>query len=272
MLIKERLFVGLTILTAGLMVLSCSQATDGREDDADTQEETSIVEEASTSEIKISEFPASDAFGDAILNGGKYRAGTWYFNVDNYELGVQTEDAGVKMCANSDKGQHIHLIVDDLPYAAKYTESFEHKMEDGEHYTLAFISRSYHESIKTATSFQARRMNIVDGAVADYTEIDQPMVFYSRPKGNYVGKANTDKVMLDFFVVNTNMGSDHFVKAEINGEKEILFDTWKPVFLEGLPMGDNKIKLTLVDKEGVAIDAPNNPVERVFTLAADPVE
>ena len=31
-------------------------------------------------------------------------------------------------------------------------------------------------------------------------------------------------------------------------------------------MGDNKIKLTLVDKEGVAVDAPNNPVERVFSF------
>lgn len=269
---KERLFTGFTILASGFLMFSCSQATEGREDDSDTkvEVEAEVVEEGSS--ITVSEFPASNAFEDAVLRGGKYRNGNFIFKVNNYDLGAQTEDAGVKMCANSDKGQHIHLIVDDKPYAAKYVEEFAHEIEDGEHYVLAFLSRSYHESIKTPTSYQARKMNIKDGSIVDYSEIDQPMLFYSRPKGTYVGKANTDKVMLDFFVLNANMGSDHFVKAEINGEKEILFDAWKPIFLEGLPMGDNKIKLTLVDKEGVAVDTPNNPVERVFTLASDPLE
>ena len=75
MLIKKGLFVGFTILTAGFLVLSCSQATEGREDDTDTQEETTIVEEASVSGIKISDFPDSDAFSDAVLNGGNTEQG-----------------------------------------------------------------------------------------------------------------------------------------------------------------------------------------------------
>jgi len=270
MQIKEKLFTGLIVFGTGFLMVSCSQATEGREDDSDVQESTEVVVEDSG--VRMTDFPASNAFQDAVLLGGKYRDGSFNFSVENYELGSQTEDASVKMCANSDKGQHIHLIVDNEPYAAKYTSEFEHEIADGSHYILAFLSRSYHESIKSASSYQARKMDIEDGNVVDFSEIDQPMLFYSRPKGTYVGKANTDKVMLDFFLLNANIGSDHFVKAEINSEKEILFDAWKPVFLEGLPMGDNKIKLTLVDKEGLALDVPNNPVERVFTLASDPLE
>ena len=117
---KERLFTGFTILASGFLMFSCSQATEGREDDSDTkvEVEAEVVEEGSS--ITVSEFPASNAFEDAVLRGGKYRNGNFIFKVNNYDLGAQTEDAGVKMCANSDKGQHIHLIVDDKPYAASY--------------------------------------------------------------------------------------------------------------------------------------------------------
>lgn len=257
-------------------LVSCSQAKEGREDDADQVDAVEQVDESSSpqdeSGIQITEFPASETFKNAVLGGGKYRNGAFYFMVNNYELGAQTSDAGVKMCANSDQGQHIHLIVDNEPYAAKYVPEFEHEVSDGEHYILAFLSRSYHESIKTPTAHTAYKMNIQGSNAIDHSPIDGPMLFYSRPKGTYVGKANTDKVMLDFYLLNTNIGTDHFVKAEINGEKEYLFDSWNPVFLEGLPMGDNKIKLSLVDADGQLLDVPNNPVERVFTLAADPIE
>jgi hypothetical protein len=37
-------------------------------------------------------------------------------------------------------------------------------------------------------------------------------------------------------------------------------------------MGENKIKLTLIDKTGEVVQAPLNPVERVFTLKADPAK
>ncbi len=99
------------------------------------------------------------------------------------------------------------------------------------------------------------------------------MLFYSRPKGKYVGKAETGKVMLDFYLVNTELSpTGNKVKVLVNGEKEFTVDTWKPVFLEGLPMGDNKVKLTLVDKDGNPVNTPLNPVERVFTLLEDPAE
>lgn len=247
----------------------------GGDSPADSTEGTKTQEEdtAQASAYKLSDFSESPAFTDATISmevaDGKFS----YTVGGNYQLGDQTPDAPQKMCANSGKGQHIHLIIDDNPYIAKYEPEFEQAVEDGEHYVLSFLSRSYHESIKTPTAHVAMKANFQGGNITEQSDIEGPMLFYSRPKGNYIGKANTEKVMLDFYLINTTLSADgNKVKVEVNGEKEFIVDEWKPYFLEGLPMGDNKIKLTLLGPDGNALDVPLNPVERVFTLKADPIE
>ena len=97
------------------------------------------------------------------------------------------------------------------------------------------------------------------------------MLFYSRPKGTYVGKADTEKIMLDYYLVNGSNAAGSFkVQVDINGEQTEVLDTWQPYFIEGLPMGENTVKLTLLDKDGAVADVPLNPVERTFTLKEDP--
>ncbi|MBK9013950.1 MAG: hypothetical protein IPM82_07605 [Saprospiraceae bacterium] len=87
-----------------------------------------------------------------------------------------------------------------------------------------------------------------------------------------MGKAETEKVMLDFSSSTPRSAHGYKVKVLVNGEKEFTIDKWEPYFIEGLPMGDNKIKLTLVDNVGNPVNVPLNPVERVFTLLEDPTE
>ena len=118
----------------------------------------------------------------------------------------------------------------------------------------------------------ALKAQVANNGFSSVEDITQPMLFYSRPKGTYVGKANTEKVMLDFYLVNVQLGMDYKVQVDINGEQSIVVDQWQPYYIEGLPMGDNKIKLTLIDKDGNPVDTPLNPVERVFTLQEDPAE
>ena len=258
----------LFLLTVSLLVAACQgNANQTTEETAETVEPT--AKETAKVNYKLSDFSASPAYENAAITSIEYKDGTFDFGVENYELGAQTEDAPTKMCANSGKGQHIHLIVDDKPYAAKYEASFAHDVEDGEHHLLAFLSRSYHESIKNAKAHTAKKVKVTKKSIVETEDIKQPMLFYSRPKGTYVGD-DTKKLMLDFFLVNADLGEDYKVKVEINGEKTFVVDDWKPYFLEGLPMGDNKIKLSLLDKEGKVIDTPLNPVERVFELKEDP--
>lgn len=237
---------------------------------------TEKVEEKATppaNKYTLTPFAPSTEYGDAKIESMFYKEGKFNFEVsgEGYQLGEQTPDAAAKMCANSAKGQHIHLIVGKAPYAAKYVPDFEHEVADGEHHLLAFLSRSYHESIKTADAYVGLKATMEGGTMTKSEPIMTPTLFYSRPKGTYVGKANTDKVMLDFYLLNADLGTDFTVNADINGEVHPI-SKWQPYYIEGLPMGENTITLTMLDKAGNQVNSPINPVTRTFTLKADPVE
>ncbi len=251
-----------------------TETTDAATKPAPASEEKAKASDNGNKKYTLTPFSPSQAYPDAMIMGMTYKNGRFDFDVqgDAYKLGAQTPDAAQKSCANSAKGQHIHLIVDNKPYAAKYDASFDHDIEDGEHYILAFLSRSYHESIKTNAASRVRKVVVENKSIKEESMVNEtPMLFYSRPKGTYKGKANTDKVMLDFFVYDANVGDDVMVKAEINGEEHII-TSWQPFYIEGLPMGENSITLTMADKSGKAIDTPLNPVTRTFTLEVDEAE
>ena len=221
-------------------------------------------------DIRLTDFPESTDFPNASIDAWTYDGATFNYEVSGYEFAEQTPDADDIMCANSDKGQHVHLIIDNEPYIAKYDPTFDQDMSNGQHYILTFLSRSYHESIKTPAAHRAVMANVMNGGFDEPAEITEPMLFYSRPKGTYVGQRETEQVMLDFYPVNAELGDEYQVKANINGE-EFMLDEWKPYFIEGLPMGENTVTLTLMSGDSI-VDAPLNPVRRTFTLEALPAE
>ena len=99
-------------------------------------------------------------------------------------------------------------------------------------------------------------------------DIKEPMLFYSRPKGLYTGE-DTKKVMLDYYLINADQAGFK-VEADINGEKHML-ENWQPYYIEGLPEGDNTIKLSLIDSTGQLANVPLNPVSRTFKIEKTPV-
>lgn len=261
-------------LAAGLAVfLTACENNESKEEEneAPVMEQTPI----SLKSVNSPEFP------DAKISMGKVEAKadgnnvkvTFNFNVENYELMNQTDDAQNKMCANSDKGQHIHFILDNEPYAALYEPKHEVSLEKGsEHYLLAFLSRSYHESIKSKGASLLYHFKVDEnGKIQQLEEPTSAMVFYSRPKGDYVGENNTTNLLFDYFVWNTDL-SDHKVKAHIQAgtiDTTLMMDDWKANFIENMPIGKDKITLTLVDKDGNKVDGPMTEVTREFTLAQE---
>jgi hypothetical protein len=222
--------------------------------------------------IVLTPFTGSPDFPDAMLElnapqeNAKLKAGdvNFAYEVKNFTLGSQTPDATNKHCSNSAKGQHIHLILNNEPYIAHYETNFTEKLKDGHYVSLSFLSRSYHESLKHFTAFDLRQFT-VGSAASKNVDLTKPFLFYSRPKGEYVGE-DTKKVLLDFYLVNTNLSdTGNKVKANINGN-EFVLSQWQPYTIEGMPMGENTIKLELVDKEGKFIEGPFNRVERKITL------
>lgn len=212
----------------------------------------------------------SQDFPKAKIESFSWENGHASFQISGYELGVQTPDAASKSCANSADGQHIHFIVDDSDYKAEYTPEFDVDIPDGQHYILAFLSRSYHESIKRPEAAYHKMIEVADGKIDYEWEIPGPTIFYSRPKGSYTG-VDTKRVLLDFYPLNCNIGKDAWVEVYINGEYKIL-NEWKAYFIEGLESGDNTVALRLVDENGDQIPGEQTAIRKMIKIIPDPVE
>ena len=184
---------------------------------------------------------------------------TFSFDVINYELGIQSLKDFDYTLANSNKGQHIHFIVNNGPYSAHYQQNITKKLDKGNNVILAFLSRSYHESVKNPNAF------ILTQTGNDKINLNNEFLFYSRPKGTYKG-VDTEKLLLDFYLVNTNISTDgNKVRATIQ-DTEFIIDEWAPYYIEGLPKGEITVKLELIDSNGNLIDTPFNPSTRTVML------
>ena len=253
-----------------IATIGCKQAK--KEADEASDEMEKVVEEVKT--ITLTKLEGSPAYSDAELildapaNTTIAQSGEVDFNftINNYELGAQTEGPNAEKLANSGKGQHIHFILNNQPYSAHYEPNFKKEIPDGVHHLVAFLSRSYHESVKNENSVVVRKMEI--GANPQDTQgldMEAPTLIYSRPKGTYSGK-DTENLMLDFFVLNTTLSEDgNKVKATINGQ-EFMITEWAPHVINGLEMGEVSIDLELVDSNGNPIEGPFNKVNRTVTL------
>jgi hypothetical protein len=199
--------------------------------------------------------------------GGMVEPGPVQFDytLSNFQLTRMTPHSNAEHMANSKEGQHIHNIVDNEPYTAHYETEFTKEMAEGDHVVLSFISRSYHESLKHKGAYDLRKVTVGKPEQTLDIDLNAPHMFYSRPKGEYAGK-DTEKVMLDFYLVNTDLSTTgNKVRATINGT-QFMLDRWLPYILEGLPMGESTIQLELVDNNGNVVPGPYNSVTRTITL------
>lgn len=278
---SKKIFFGLAALT--IIASSCQNeaASPATSDEETVQTEEKATEPEHTTTvvmekdgISLSTFTGSPEYPDASLrlNGygvsgnGEEESARFEFKVANYELAVQTPGAESMGIANSGKGQHIHLIVDNGPYSAHYMPDVQMTFSAGHHVALAFLSRSYHESIKNGKAFKVFQFNVGETEEED-TDLSQPMLFYSRPKGEYKGDA-TEKVLFDFYLHNVELSEDGYqVRMTVNGTTEFMISEWRPFLVEGMPIGENTIKIELLDAEGNVVNEELNTVNRTFTLA-----
>jgi major membrane immunogen (membrane-anchored lipoprotein) len=266
-------------LVSALVLASCGNTESTTESMTDT---TAVIQASAHHSISLADVSPSPDFPGASLTIGNVTAAaqgdsvklTFNFNVKNYELKAQTADAGGKLCNNSDKGQHIHFIIDNKPYVALYEPKYETVVaKNTEHNVLVFLSRSYHESLKSKGASALYHFKIdANGKLQKMDAPKTPMVFYSRPKGDYLGK-DVENVLFDFYVMNTTLGQGgNQVKAHVTGngvDTSFMVTEWKSQFLKNLPMGKNSITLTLVDQNSNRVEGPETEVTREFNLSQD---
>ena len=217
----------------------------------------------SSENITITKLEGSPKYENSKISSVNFTknedAYSFSFEIENYELGAQTINKVNDDLANSAKGQHIHFIVNNGPYSAHYDQDFSSDVRDGD-VVLAFLSRSYHESVKNPNAYFLTQF----GENQSYDLTDE-FLFYSRPKGTYKGN-DTKKLLLDFYLVNTDISpTGNKVKATIN-DVVFFIDEWTPYYIEGLPLGEISIKLELVNNDGVLIETPFTPSERTVIL------
>ena len=257
-------------LILGLVFVSCKQ----QKKENNEQMDEPAMEVAETPAITLEKLEGSPDYADASLQleqpgdlkipaGGEVN---FTFAVTDYELGAQTGGPNASLLANSGKGQHIHFILNNQPYSAHYEPAFAKEIPNGVHHLVAFLSRSYHESVKNDNSVVVKKLEIGPNAVDSVgLDMEAPTLIYSRPKGTYSGD-DTKNLLLDFFVLNTTLSEDgNKVKATINGE-EFMISEWAPHVVKGLPMGEVTVQLELLDASGNLIPGPFNSVTRTVQL------
>ena len=256
------------LVLATLVVISC------KEESKEAKTIIDDVKEVVETKITPEKLENSPAYADAALtlnspSNLKITDGTavdFEFDVANYELGAQTDSPNAQLLANSGKGQHIHFILNNQPYSAHYEASFSKEIPDGVHHLVAFLSRSYHESVKNENSVVVKKLEVGSNAEDSIgLNMEAPTLIYSRPKGEYAGK-DAENFMLDFFVINTTLSEGgHKVRATVNGE-QFMITEWAPQVLKGLPKGEVTIQLELLDAQGNLVPGPFNNVTRTVTL------
>lgn len=256
------------LLVIGLLFTACKD--DKKKEETDDSEEVTTEEKISLT--KIEDFVAYDDVTLALEEPStdNLEPGTvdFKFEVQNMEIGEGTPDEEERGLAYGEEGQHIHFIIDNEPYMAHYSTEFSHELDEGIHTLVAFPARSYHMSVKNDGAVIAKKLTVGNPDQDQYENVDftKPTLIYSRPKGDYKGESETTKVLLDFFLLNTTLSPNgNRVKATINGE-EFIIDDWAPYAIEGLPLGENTVKLELIDEDDNVIEGDFNQVERTFNL------
>ena len=272
----------LSAIAAALILASCGDDKTTTTDNH-AAADTTHAGPAHTGDIVLEDLPAqSPDFKDATLKlssavtakAGDSAKTNFIFEVRGFQLKGQTESDNAQYCNNSKDGQHIHFILDNQPYKALYDPKHEATMAPGsEHYLLCFLSRSYHESLKHKGAAMLTHFRI--DSTGKYQKLDDPttpMIFYSRPKGDYLGK-DTANLLLDFYPWNFEPGKDGYaVKADVMNEATgqsatFTLKEWKPQFVTGLGTGACTVKLSIL-KDGQPVSGEHTSVTRKITLSA----
>lgn len=273
--------IGIFTIAAAFALSACGGSMESKQEEVTTPLEDAPGDQSrdylgsgevmKQGDLTLTAYKGSPTFEGATLktlspkNEEKVKPGNVKFTYDiqNFELGAQTEDAGKNGLANSGEGQHIHAILNNEPYMAHYEPSFEEELKAGHYVLLSFLSRSYHESLKNQEAFELIQFNVGDSNKS--IDLNAPHIFYSRPKGTYKG-TDTDKLLLDFYLVNCKLSKEGYkVRATINGAEFMITD-WAAYIVEGLPKGIVDLKLELLDGNNARVDSPFNPTTRKVTL------
>lgn len=271
MITFTRRLSALALVLAGLLVFAGCGGDAPESDDTDDTDTVTLEpgDRSPAIEGATARFEAPES--EEVLEPGEVEVEV---AVENFIPGSQTDIPRLDEIANSENGQHTHIILNNDPYFANYNTDAEPfslgELEPGAYSAFVFPSRSFHESVKSDNAADFVNFYVGEEAEGDDFPLneDDPSIIYSRPKGTYSG-ADAERIMLDFYLHNVQLSEDgyraHYTIEEEGADEpvaELTMDEWTPAFVEGLDSGTYTFTLELLDENDERVPGDFNYTER----------
>lgn len=207
------------------------------------------------------------------------------FRIDGYSLGSASSqfDRSSEL-AVTDKGQTVHVVVDNDPYFPinepaldpfneggfyydmSYKFKIPHTLKEGMHTVRVFPARSFGESLKGENSFHAVQFYIGEDTGEGGVDLSQPYLTYNEPS-DQMPLSEKKPILLDFYICNTELSADGYkVRLTVDGKVVRTITSWQPYYLYGLKSGKHTIRLELLDSDNALVPGPFNDVTRTITV------
>ncbi|BDS11741.1 hypothetical protein [Aureispira anguillae] len=211
--------------------------------------------------ITLSPCPPLDSnilYSDVRLQNYTYTRSKMMFMPQNLRLGGMTPFSQNRTTSTTKKGNHLHLCIDGIQHHISNENIFDYPLENGRYKLVAFIARSFYESIKEPAAILAKEITVQNGELIASKNLQNVDLVYNAPLGTYQ-EEEAQQLLLDFVLVGTTINEGgNTVKITIDQETTFTVDRWQAYFIEGLTVGKHHIQLELLDATGKQIAAPTH--------------
>jgi hypothetical protein len=178
----------------------------------------------------------------------------------NVAVQLEVKDLPIFKNAEFDAGSHVQVLLDNQAYKSSFDLSqplvFDN-LSVGTHTLRAFVLRPWNESFKNEGAYAQTTFHVFSKTGENTPSPQAPLLSYGYP----IEQVGAEPVLLDFHLHNAPLHlaaiedeniTDWRIKATIN-EDQFDIDQWHPLYLKGLKVGKNLVKLELLDAKGNAI-------------------
>ncbi len=200
-----------------------------------------------------------------------------------YALGTDSNFERAKELSLTDRGQTLHIVVDDRPYfpvsnpginpfnligdyyEENYRFAIPYDLKEGLHTLRVYCARSYGESLKSKNSYDAVYFYIKDKK-NDSVNLNSPLLTYNQPSMRYFYKEN-QPILLDFLLSNCSLSEKGYrVRVWIDEDFQETLTTWQPYYIYGLKRGKHLIRLELIDSDEKISSGSYNSIEHTIIV------
>lgn len=185
-----------------------------------------------------------------------FEANELKFIVQGKILGTKTEGAENFEGRKSELGTYLHVLLNDSIHIRNSYRLIPYTLPEGSYKMLAFISRSFDESVKLPSASYAKYFEVKSGRTVKSTNLDAAVLCLNSPYGTY-SKDEADNIILDYYLYKTVIGKNgNRVSVNIDNQKNFLIEDWKAYYIKGLGLGKHSISLELQNSLGQVIYGP----------------